>query len=59
MLSFIRESINKNGQLTVSDLKNKFGLSRKFTIPILEETDRIKITVRKDDVRMKGENFEN
>ena len=58
MLSFIRESINKNGQLTVSDLKNKFGLSRKFTIPILEETDRIKITVRKDDVRMKGENFE-
>ncbi len=56
---FIKETINQNNELKVSDIKEKFEMSRKFTIPILEETDRLKITARAGDVRIKGDNFEN
>jgi hypothetical protein len=42
----------------VSDLKDRFGFSRKYAIPILEETDRLKVTCRDGDIRRKGERFE-
>lgn len=59
IISFIKERINTHKELKVSDLKEKFNMSRKYTIPILEETDRTKITARNGDVRIKGDNFEN
>lgn len=59
VVNFIRDHLNLHGKITVSDLKNKFGFSRKFTIPILEETDRLKITFRDGDVRVRGAKFEN
>jgi len=58
IIRFIKETITKNNELKVSDLKDKFELSRKYSIPILEETDRLKITKRNGDVRIRGENFE-
>ena len=58
IIQYIKQKLNNSGQLTVSDLKEKFGFSRKFTIPILEETDRIGLTLRNGDVRIKGSNFE-
>ena len=58
IIQYIKQELNNSGQLTVSDLKEKFGFSRKFTIPVLEETDRIGLTLRNGDVRIKGSNFE-
>jgi len=56
--AFVKETISKGGRLTVADLREKFGFSRKFAIPILEETDRIRLTKREGDYRVKGERFE-
>lgn len=55
---FIREYLQSHPSLTVSDMKEKFGISRKHAIPILEETDRLQLTKRSGDVRVKGEKFE-
>jgi len=56
---FIGETLNTRGELTVAELRERFGFTRKFVIPILEETDRLRITKRSGDVRVKGERFEN
>ncbi|MCH7947021.1 MAG: selenocysteine-specific translation elongation factor [candidate division Zixibacteria bacterium] len=58
ILEFIRECLNNKSELKVTDLRDKFSFSRKYSIPILEETDRLKITRRQGDIRVKGENFE-
>ena len=44
--------------MNVADLKDRFSLTRKFAIPILENTDRLKITRREGDLRVKGDRFE-
>ncbi|MCK4607403.1 MAG: selenocysteine-specific translation elongation factor [candidate division Zixibacteria bacterium] len=58
IVRFIRDHISLSGKLTVADLKERFGMSRKYAIPILEETDQLKLTRRDGDVRTKGERFE-
>ncbi len=55
--TFIRETIEKSNQLSVGELRDKFGMTRKYIVPILEETDRVGITRREGDVRVKGEKF--
>ena len=50
----IRNLIDRNKSFTVADLREKLDSSRKYIIPILEETDRLKITMRQGDVRIKG-----
>lgn len=57
LIDFIREHLASHDSLVVADLKDRFGLTRKFVIPILEETDRIKLTRREGDVRVKGDRF--
>ncbi|MFQ6008115.1 MAG: SelB C-terminal domain-containing protein, partial [Candidatus Zixiibacteriota bacterium] len=58
IVQFIKQHLKQESALTVADLKDRFGITRKFAIPILEETDRVKLTCRKGDVRVKGEKFE-
>jgi selenocysteine-specific elongation factor len=58
ILGFVREHLNETGKLAVADLKERFGVTRKWAIPILEETDRLKTTRRDGDYRVKGTNFE-
>ncbi|UCD63575.1 MAG: selenocysteine-specific translation elongation factor [Candidatus Zixiibacteriota bacterium] len=58
IIAFIKEKISRDNKLIVADLRDKFGISRKFCIPILEETDRIRLTRRDGDIRVKGESFE-
>ncbi|MEA3297615.1 MAG: SelB C-terminal domain-containing protein, partial [candidate division Zixibacteria bacterium] len=58
IVSFIREQIKTSDKLAVANLKEKFGMTRKYTIPILEETDRIGLTRRDGDLRLRGDNFE-
>jgi len=56
--SFIRSTLQKQKGLKVGELRDKFNISRKYAVPILEETDRIKLTRRQGDVRVQGEKFE-
>ncbi len=58
ILKTIYEMLNSGETLTVSALRERLGSSRKFVVPILEETDRLKITRREGDVRIKGDKFE-
>ena len=58
ILSFVRAHLSENERLAVADLRDHFGFTRKFAIPILEECDRLKITERSGDFRVRGRNFE-
>jgi selenocysteine-specific elongation factor len=55
---YVKERLNTHGEFKVGDLRDRFGLSRKYAIPILEETDRIGLTTRQGDIRLKGRRFE-
>jgi selenocysteine-specific elongation factor len=57
IVRFIKEHLEKATSLAVADLKARFGFTRKYAIPILEETDRLKLTRRDGDVRVKGNRF--
>jgi selenocysteine-specific elongation factor len=50
----VRETIAARGELTVADLKDRLGVSRKFAVPLLEHLDRLGVTRRKGDVRVAG-----
>jgi selenocysteine-specific elongation factor len=56
--AFIREQLETHGEMPVAALRDRFGLTRKYVIPILEETDRIGLTARQGDVRVKGAKFD-
>ncbi|UCE23472.1 MAG: selenocysteine-specific translation elongation factor [Candidatus Zixiibacteriota bacterium] len=58
IVEYVTKKIKTEGKLTVADLRDRFGFSRKFGIPILEETDRIRLTRREGDYRVKGDKFE-
>lgn len=47
----IIELIRKNGQITVADARDVTGTSRKVAVPLLEEMDRRRITIREGDYR--------
>lgn len=56
-VTFIRDRLSAENQLAVADLRDRFGITRKFAIPILEETDRLGITARAGDIRTRGDRF--
>jgi len=58
IVQFIKMQLGKTDTLAVAELRERFGFTRKFVIPILEETDRIKLTRREGDIRVKGDRFE-
>jgi len=58
IIDFIKKKLNKDGHLTVPEIRDRFGFTRKFAIPVLEETDRQGLTRREGDVRVKGDKFE-
>ncbi len=58
VVAFVRGQIDQSGKLTVVDLREKFGFTRKFAIPVLEDLDRRGITQREGDVRVKGKKYE-
>jgi selenocysteine-specific elongation factor len=44
--------IHRKGDITTSELKNITGVSRKYTIPLIEYFDKIQLTVRIGDKRI-------
>ncbi|MBN2383293.1 selenocysteine-specific translation elongation factor [bacterium] len=51
IITRIHDFFRSSSKLTVADVKNLFGYSRKFAIPLLEYLDAIAITERKEDYR--------
>lgn len=50
------ELIEKNGQVDVGMLREKFNTTRKYIIPFFEYTDTLGYTKRVGDVRVRGDN---
>ncbi|MCB0216871.1 MAG: selenocysteine-specific translation elongation factor [Chloroflexi bacterium] len=46
------EHCRAQGQVTVADLRDRFGTSRKYALAILEHFDRLRLTRRVGDVRV-------
>ena len=42
------------GEVTMSQLREAWGISRKFAVPLCEYYDAVEITVRQGDVRVSG-----
>jgi selenocysteine-specific elongation factor len=57
IITVIRSMLDAGATLTVAVLRERLNSSRKFAVPILEETDRLKITERQGDIRVKGEAY--
>gem|GEM_PF-3989135 len=58
IVNFIRGRLKSADRMAVAELRERFGFTRKFAIPILEECDRIGLTGREGDYRVKGNKFE-
>lgn len=48
----VRAFIEKEGEIDAPRFKNLTGLTRKFSIPLLEYFDRVKLTIRVGDIRI-------
>ena len=48
----VTDFIKKEGEIDAPRFKNLTGLTRKFSIPLLEYFDRIKLTIRVGDIRI-------
>ncbi|MCK4574328.1 MAG: SelB C-terminal domain-containing protein, partial [candidate division Zixibacteria bacterium] len=59
IVGFVKQTIKTKSDLSIAELRDHFDFSRKFAVPILEETDRIRLTSREGDVRVRGDRFEN
>jgi len=52
LVASVVQYIEKNGEIDAPTFKELTGLTRKFSIPILEYLDRVKITMRIGDKRI-------
>ena len=52
----VRAEIEKRGPLTVAEIRDLLGTTRKYAVPLCEWLDRTGATVRKGDVRLLGPN---
>ena len=57
--SVIQQHFKTNPTLSVGELRDLLGTSRRLVIPILEYFDSHKYTVRKEDCRLPGPNLQN
>ena len=56
--SILKEHFIKKNEIAISEFKKCTNTSRKYAIPLLEFFDRIQLTERKGNNRVKGVNFE-
>ena len=54
LLGWITESLGAGAAISLADLRETWGMSRKFSVPFLEHLDREGWTRRAGDVRAKG-----
>ena len=46
--------LKQNGHITIQEINQRFGFSRKYSVPLLTHLDRLGITRREGDVRVAG-----
>ena len=51
MVEAIKSRILDNGHTSVSDVRDHFGTTRKYALPLLEHLDSISVTYRDGDLR--------
>ena len=56
--NILKDHFNKKDEITISEFKKMTSTSRKYAIPLLEFLDKIHLTERKGNNRVKGINFE-
>ena len=56
--NILKDHFNKKDEITITEFKKMTSTSRKYAIPLLEFLDRIQVTERKGNNRVKGINFE-
>ncbi len=56
--AFIEEKLETHGKLTVAEFRDRFGSSRKYALPVLENLDRLGMTRRDGDFRIKGARYD-
>ncbi|MEK7316672.1 MAG: SelB C-terminal domain-containing protein, partial [Candidatus Eisenbacteria bacterium] len=50
----VRQHLSRNPDLSMAAFKELFQVSRKYSIPVLEQLDRTGLTRRQGDVRVAG-----
>ena len=58
IIGFIEKALDAPGKFTVAEFRDRFGSSRKFALPVLEHLDRLNVTRREGDYRIKGGRFD-
>lgn len=58
ILTFLEEKLDSDGRLSVAEFRDRFGSSRKYALGILEYLDRINVTRRDGDFRVKGTRYD-
>jgi len=53
-VAFVRAHFAHAPELSVADVKEGLGLSRKWAVPLLEALDRERVTKREGNVRIQG-----
>ena len=51
MVATIRQTLEEEGTVTVAQVRDRFGTSRKYALALMEYLDEIGVTVREGDVR--------
>jgi selenocysteine-specific elongation factor len=46
--------LKQNGHISIQDINARFGFSRKYSVPLLTQLDRLGITRREGDIRVAG-----
>jgi selenocysteine-specific elongation factor len=52
MVQQIKDFVGEHGQVTVGDVRDLFGTSRKYALALLEHLDKTRVTRRVDDARV-------
>ncbi|MGI9013111.1 MAG: selenocysteine-specific translation elongation factor [Phycisphaerales bacterium] len=58
MRNVVQRAFATKAELTVADIRDALGTSRKFAVPLCEYLDRVKVTRRVGDVRQRGSAIE-
>jgi selenocysteine-specific elongation factor len=53
MYQWILQTIDESGSVSVAQMRDRFGTTRKYALAVLEYLDAKRITRRQDDVRVR------
>lgn len=54
LIAFVKEVLAKNKEIQIGDIRDKYNISRKYVVALLEYFDRIRLTKRVGDKRIGG-----